>query len=109
MTGVQTCALPIYLVVRFGGEEFLIMLPGTDTIGAQHVTKSVHQRLRDCRIPHESSLVGDYVTLSMGVVTCIPNPQLQVDDVIQKADEALYESKRLGRDRMTIVTIAPPN
>ena len=97
------------LVVRFGGEEFLIMLPGTDTIGAQHVTKSVHQRLRDCRIPHESSSVGDYVTLSMGVVTCIPNPQLQVDDVIQKADEALYESKRLGRDRMTIVTIAPPN
>ena len=93
------------LVVRFGGEEFLIMLPGTDTIGAQHVAESVHQRMRDCRIPHKSSSAGDYVTLSMGVVTCVPNPQLQLDEVIQRADEALYESKRLGRDRMTVVTL----
>ncbi len=95
------------LVVRFGGEEFLIMLPGTDTIGAQHVAESVRQRLRDCQIPHSGSEVGDYVTLSMGVVNCIPHVQLQIDDLIQKADEALYESKRLGRDRMTVVTIAP--
>jgi diguanylate cyclase (GGDEF)-like protein len=94
------------LVVRFGGEEFLIMLPETDAIGALHVAESVHQRLRDCQIPHKSSSAGDYVTLSMGVVTCIPNLQLQMDDVIQKADEALYESKRQGRDRTTAVTIA---
>ncbi len=93
------------LVVRFGGEEFLIMLPGTDQTGAQHVAESVRQRLRDAQIPHSGSSVGDTVTLSMGVVACIPNAQLQMDDVIQKADEALYESKRLGRDRMTIVTI----
>ncbi len=93
------------LVVRFGGEEFLIMLPGTDVIGAEHVAQSVRQRLRSSQIPHSSSSVGNYVTLSMGIVNCIPNPELQMDDVIQKADEALYESKRLGRDRMTIVTI----
>jgi diguanylate cyclase (GGDEF)-like protein/PAS domain S-box-containing protein len=95
------------LVVRFGGEEFLIMLSGTDAIGAQKVAESVRQRLKDCQIPHSSSSVGDYVTLSMGVVSCIPNAKLQVDYVTQKADEALYESKDLGRDRMTIVTLSP--
>jgi diguanylate cyclase (GGDEF)-like protein len=93
------------LVVRFGGEEFLIMLPGTDAIGAEHVAELVRQRLKDAQIPHSRSSVGDCITLSMGIVSGIPHPQWQMDDVIQKADEALYESKRLGRDRMTMVTI----
>jgi diguanylate cyclase (GGDEF)-like protein len=93
------------LVVRFGGEEFLIMLPTTNGIGAVHVAESVRQRLKECQIPHEASAVQKIVTLSMGVVTCVPNAQLQIEDVIQKADEALYESKRLGRDRMTIMTL----
>jgi diguanylate cyclase (GGDEF)-like protein len=93
------------LVVRFGGEEFLIMLPTTNGIGAAHVAESVRQRLKECQIPHEASAVQKIVTLSMGVVTCVPNAQLQIEDVIQKADEALYESKRLGRDRMTIMTL----
>ncbi len=93
------------LVVRFGGEEFLVMLPGTDAIGAQHVADVIRQRLKDAQIPHSGSEVGADVTLSMGVVICVPDGTLQMDEVIQKADEALYESKRLGRDRMTIVTI----
>lgn len=97
------------LVVRLGGEEFLIMLSGTDTIGAQYVAESIRQRLKDAQIPHQASAVGDYLTLSMGIVTCIPDLQLRIDDVMQKADEALYESKRLGRDRMTIVTIPSGN
>jgi diguanylate cyclase (GGDEF)-like protein len=93
------------LVARYGGEEFMIMLPGTDEIGAAHVAAFVREILHQQKIPHDSSSVCGYVTVSMGVVTCIPSSSLQIDRLIQSADEALYESKRQGRDRMTQVTL----
>ncbi len=93
------------LVARYGGEEFVILLPETHAIGAVHVAGLVRQRLQDQQIPHSGSTVCAYVTVSLGVATCVPNASLQVDDVIQAADEALYESKRQGRDRLTSVSI----
>jgi diguanylate cyclase (GGDEF)-like protein len=93
------------LVARYGGEEFIILLPDTNTIGAVHVANLVRQRLHEQKIPHSSSSVCPYVTVSLGVATCIPNAGLQVDDMIQAADEALYKSKRQGRDRLTTVSI----
>jgi diguanylate cyclase (GGDEF)-like protein len=93
------------LVARYGGEEFILLLPATDAIGAVHVAGVVRQCLQDQQIPHSGSSVCTYLTVSLGVATCIPHANLQVDDVIQAADEALYESKRQGRDRLTAVSI----
>jgi diguanylate cyclase (GGDEF)-like protein len=93
------------LVARYGGEEFIILLPDTDAIGAAHVANLVRKRLQEQQIPHSRSSVCSYVTVSLGVATCIPNASLQIDDVVQAADEALYESKRQGRDRLTTVSI----
>jgi diguanylate cyclase (GGDEF)-like protein len=93
------------LVARYGGEEFVILLPGTNAIGAACVAELLHQQLRTQNIPHSSSSVCHYLTISVGIATCIPNPDLQVEMVIQTADEALYESKRRGRNRTTRVTL----
>jgi diguanylate cyclase (GGDEF)-like protein/PAS domain S-box-containing protein len=93
------------LVARYGGEEFIILLPETDAMGAAHVAELVCKSLQEKQIPHGGSVVCGYLTVSLGVATCIPNVSLQVDDVIQAADEALYESKRQGRDRLTTVSI----
>jgi diguanylate cyclase (GGDEF)-like protein len=93
------------LVARYGGEEFIILLSETSAVGAAHVAGLVRQRLQEQQIPHQGSSVSDYVTVSLGVATCVPNANLQVDDVIQLADKALYESKRQGRDCMKLVSI----
>jgi diguanylate cyclase (GGDEF)-like protein len=94
------------LVARYGGEEFIILLPETDAIGATHVAELVRKSLRERQIPHGGSAVCSYVTVSLGVATCVPTAGLQVDDVVQAADEALYDAKRQGRDCMRLVLIA---
>jgi diguanylate cyclase (GGDEF)-like protein len=93
------------LVARYGGEEFIILLPETDATGAAHVAELVRKSLQERQIPHSGSSVCGYVTVSLGVATCVPNAILQVDDVIQAADEALYEAKRQGRDCVKLVSI----
>jgi diguanylate cyclase (GGDEF)-like protein len=94
------------LVARYGGEEFIILLPETDATGAAHVAELVRKSLQERQIPHGGSSVCGYITVSLGVATCVPNASLQVDDVIQAADEALYEAKRQGRDCLRLVSIA---
>jgi diguanylate cyclase (GGDEF)-like protein len=91
------------LVARYGGEEFMILLPETNAAGAAHVAGLVRQRLQEQQIPHAGSSVCSYLTVSLGVATYVPNANSQVDDVIQAADEALYKSKRQGRDRLTAI------
>jgi diguanylate cyclase (GGDEF)-like protein/PAS domain S-box-containing protein len=93
------------LAARYGGEEFIVMLPETDAAGAFHLANMIRQYLHEQQIPHRSSSVCGYVTASLGVATCVPNLQLKVEDLIQAADQALYESKRQGRDRVTAGTI----
>lgn len=93
------------LVARYGGEEFVVILPDTDAAGAVHIAHLICQQLHQRRIPHPSSSVAAYVTASLGVATCFPSPSLQLNDLIQAADEGLYESKRQGRDRITLKVI----
>jgi len=93
------------LVARYGGEEFVVMLPDTDAAGAVHIANLLRQQIHQQQIPHATSSVCAYVTASIGVATCLPNPRLQVNDLIQTADEGLYESKRQGRDRITFKTM----
>jgi diguanylate cyclase (GGDEF)-like protein len=71
-----------------------------------HVAELVRRSLQERQIPYSGSAVCGYITVSLGVATCIPNASLQVDDVIQAADEALYEAKRKGRDCIKLVLIA---
>lgn len=86
-------------VARYGGEEFAILLPDTDSPGAQRVAFSVQSELARAQVPHEASLVKPYVSLSVGVCTLVPEQPQTCEALIKGADEALYTAKLQGRDR----------
>lgn len=87
---------------RYGGEEFAIILPETDQENALIVAKRLHSMIEDLKIPHIGSKVCPYVTISLGVSTLIPTPQLQAQELIVQADRALYNSKATGRNRISV-------
>ena len=86
-------------VFRYGGEEFTILLPNTPLKGVMEVAQLLRQHLAAKQIPHQSSRVSNYVTVSMGVSCLIPTEEYSPEVLIQQADEALYEAKKQGRDR----------
>jgi diguanylate cyclase (GGDEF)-like protein/PAS domain S-box-containing protein len=86
------------LVARYGGEEFALILPNTNLRGAIFVAEVVRQGVRQLKIPHLSSPVSQYVTLSLGVACQIPTPNHSNQKLIAIADEALYQAKAEGRN-----------
>jgi len=110
------------IAARYGGEEFAIILPSTDPAGAEKIAKNLLNTIREevmvWKIPNRSPSDDRYkaVTLSAGIVTYHPTLEtvlgfrnqpinFKVDQIIHLADEALYESKRAGRDRYTIAKV----
>ncbi|AEJ20448.1 ligand-binding sensor domain-containing diguanylate cyclase [Gracilinema caldarium] len=86
------------LVARYGGEEFIVLLPHTDKAGAEIMAKEILQNIRDLQIPHETSFVLPVLTISIGMVTLIPEPGQDPASIVEKADKALYQAKAEGRN-----------
>lgn len=87
------------MAVRFGGEEFAVILPETDEHDALNIGKTILADIERLQIPHSSSSVARCVTVSVGVATMIPN-QPDSDDLLRlSADKALYQAKKMGRNR----------
>lgn len=93
------------LACRYGGEEFAIVLPNTDSEGAIKIAEKIRTELKALAIPHESSSINKYVTVSMGVSTTIPQPQISPASLIAATDRLLYKAKQLGRDCFAIDTL----
>jgi diguanylate cyclase (GGDEF)-like protein/PAS domain S-box-containing protein len=91
---------PMDMVARIGGEEFAILLPGTEITGARRVAQEVQETIDALCIPHRTSAAGDHVTLSFGVAAVLPNPGLAARILIETADRALYRAKDQGRNRI---------
>ena len=88
------------LVARFGGEEFAILLGGTDAAGALAVARQVLAVVEHLAIPHRASPTSDHVTISVGVATTSVPEGLQESALIEAADAALYRAKAAGRNRV---------
>lgn len=88
------------LAARYGGEEFVIVLPHTPQEGAKKLAERIQSAIAAQKISHRRSSVSNYVTLSIGVATIIPDPNTEISEFIQLADEALFKAKRMGRDRI---------
>jgi diguanylate cyclase (GGDEF)-like protein len=86
------------LVARYGGEEFALLLPNTNAYGALRVAKAACGIIRTLAIPHRSAPIHQIVTLSAGVVSLIPSPQISSDAFVATADRALYQAKAKGRN-----------
>lgn len=87
------------LAARFGGEEFIILLPGTDLEGATHIAESIRRNVENLAIPHAGSASGSRITMSFGVTAGKPSARLMDLDLICCADKALYMAKEKGKNR----------
>ncbi|MEH2352709.1 diguanylate cyclase domain-containing protein [Nostoc sp.] len=90
------------LAARYGGEEFVVILPNTASDGAFHVAQEIHKAIQQLNIPHTASPVKHHVTLSIGIATVIPTSNMVPLDLIEAADQALYQAKANGRNRSCI-------
>lgn len=89
---------PRDLVARFGGEEFVLVLPETDAAAARHVAERCQAALAESAIPHGRSAVSAQVTLSQGIGTVVPTPDSSRLLFLNAVDQALYRAKAQGRN-----------
>lgn len=93
------------LVARYGGEEFAVIMPNTNAEDALKVANRVIANIKSLHIEHSNSLVSDRVTLSCGVISIIPDSTISINKLVNFADQALYEAKQQGRDRIIVAII----
>jgi diguanylate cyclase (GGDEF)-like protein len=96
-------------IARYGGEEFVVVLPNTSEKGAITIAEELCAGVEAMNLKHEYSKVADHVTISLGVASMIPPQEVSLSTLIKLADDALYESKGLGRNRCQYAENQLPN
>ncbi len=98
---IKACVKGKDLAARFGGEEFTLLLPDTDISGAEIVSEQVRSAIAKANLLDKSTNENyGQVTISLGVSQCKPNEQAQ--ELLERADKALYQAKEKGRNRVEI-------
>src|SRR5690606_24773628 len=91
---------PLDMAVRLGGEEFAVLLYGTDLDEARHRAEVLRQAVQSLGISHEGSSTAAEVTLSIGVSCLKPDMPWALQAIYAHADRALYEAKAFGRNQV---------
>jgi two-component system cell cycle response regulator len=86
---------------RYGGEEFLVMLPGCDEQTSFNLAERMRKHLAQGQMSLNEGAIG--VTASFGATVALPGQVWTPESLIRKADEALYLAKRLGRNRVEVL------
>ena len=91
------------VIIRFGGEEFLILLPHTHINGAVQIAQKIRETIKNLEIHIENNI--DKIikfTVSIGITECYCDDDKKIDTIVRRADEAMYEAKHDGRDKIVI-------
>ncbi len=91
------------LAARYGGEEFVLVLTNTDEAGAVALAEVVRANVVEAAIPHEGGPVGR-VSISIGVATVVPDREQEPDEIITRADDALYRAKAEDKNRVEVAS-----
>jgi len=87
------------IVARYGGEEFVIILPETNLEGALLLAEKIRSLVEALEILHDKSDVSKFITVSLGIVTAHITSLEKPENLISKADEAMYKAKNMGRNQ----------
>ncbi len=93
---IRGCLRTFESAYRLGGEEFLVLLPDAEPAGASRVANRLHDAIGS------DPCAGVPMTISIGVSVTAPGERFVYDDMFHRADAALYEAKRAGRDRVCV-------
>lgn len=89
------------LVARYGGEEFVVLIPDCELSAAADAARRIQEAVRALAIPH-ADVPAWIVSISCGVASLAPGREQVPDDLLSRADAALYRAKKLGRDRIEL-------
>jgi len=89
-------------IARFGGEEFVCLLPFIEKNEASEFAKTLVQSVENMKLPHPMSAYSKYVTISAGLASAVPNDNNSFTQLLDEADKALYSAKEAGRNRVVI-------
>lgn len=87
------------LVVRYGGEEFVVVMPQAGKDEAIRMAGMILKEIEDLNIPHESSPVTPRVTVSIGLTSMVPEYHRSFEELLLTGDKALYQAKSAGRNQ----------
>lgn len=99
---VKAVQRPGDVLARIGGEEFVVLLPGANIDGARIVGEALRSNVEDAGIEHATSDVHHFVTLSIGISVMMPTEGEPVQGFFESADNALYQAKEAGRNRVMV-------
>lgn len=89
------------LVARYGGDEFVVLMPAVSEESAHEVAEKVRKGVQALGLPHPGSTVAPVVTVSVGVASAEPAAGGSPEDLVGAADRALYRAKQGGRNRVS--------
>jgi diguanylate cyclase (GGDEF)-like protein len=93
---------PLDFAARFGGEEFAVVLYGPAQDFGREIPETLRRNVENLNIPHAESTTGPWLTVSVGVAIVSPGNERSLAGAIQLADEALYQAKEEGRNRVVV-------
>ncbi len=97
---IKSIHRPKDIPARIGGDEFVVILPDTDLLGAELVGKKICHEIKQAGIPQAPDAQFTVATMSIGIATLIPDRNKNIKELFSLADRNLYKAKENGRNRV---------